>query len=152
MASSVVALRRHRKRVVTTPEETPSAVLTHLALAITRYIRQLRKDELPVPSMVDELAACLTLYVRTRQAATGVDGDYGTPRDIPVVRRLLITKAEAAEQLGVSVRTVERLIAAGRLPLVHVEGAARLRVVDLEAYVNALVPPDTEQSERGNEV
>ena len=152
MASSVVALRRHRKRVVTTPEETPSAVLTHLALAITRYIRQLRKDELPVPSMVDELAACLTLYVRTRQAATGVDGDYGTPRDIPVVRRLLITKAEAAEQLGVSVRTVERLIASGRLPLVHVEGAARLRVVDLEAYVNALVPPDTEQSERGNEV
>ena len=152
MASSVVALRRHRKRVVTTPEETPSAVLTHLALAITRYIRQLRKDELPVPSMVDELAACLTLYVRTRQAATGVDGDYGTPRDIPVVRRLLITKAEAAEQLGVSVRTVERLIAAGRLPLVRVEGAARLRVVDLEAYVNALVPPDTEQSERGNEV
>ena len=152
MAPSVVALRRHRKRVVTTPEETPSAVLTHLALAITRYIRQLRKDELPVPSMVDELAACLTLYVRTRQAATGVDGDYGTPHDIPVVRRLLITKAEAAEQLGVSVRTVERLIAAGRLPLVHVEGAARLRVADLEAYVDALVPPDMAQSERGNEI
>ena len=152
MAPSVVTLRRHRERVLTTPEETPSAVLTHLALAITRYIRQLRKDELPVPSMVDELAACLTLYVRTRQAATGVNGDYGTPHDVPVVRRLLITKAEAAEQLGVSVRTVERLIAAGRLPLVHVEGAARLRVVDLEAYVDALVPPDMAQSERGNEI
>jgi excisionase family DNA binding protein len=68
------------------------------------------------------------------------------------VRRLLITKAEAAEQLGISVRTVERLIAAGRLPLVHVEGAARLRVADLEAYVDALVPPDTERSEHGNEV
>jgi excisionase family DNA binding protein len=67
-----------------------------------------------------------------------------------VVRRLLITKAEAAEQLGISVRTVERLIAAGRLPLVHVEGAARLRVADLEAYVDALVPPDTEQSQHGN--
>ena len=152
MAPGLVAVRDHRRRVVTTPEETPSAVLTHLALAITRYIRQLRKDELPVPSMVDELAACLTLYVRTRQAATGVDDDYGTPRDIPVVRRLLITKAEAAEQLGVSVRTVERLIAAGRLPLVHVEGAARLRVADLEAYVDALVPPDMAQSERGNEI
>ena len=152
MAPSVVTLRRHRERVLTTPEETPSAVLTHLALAITRYIRQLRKNELPVPSMVDELAACLTLYVRTRQAATGVNGDYGTPHDVPVVRRLLITKAEAAEQLGVSVRTVERLIAAGRLPLVHVEGAARLRVADLEAYVDALVPPDMAQSERGNEI
>ena len=86
MAPSFVALRRDRRRVVTAPEETPSAVLTHLALAITRYVRQLRMDELPVPPMIDELAAFLTLYVRTRQAATGVDGDYGTPHDVPVVR------------------------------------------------------------------
>ena len=150
MALGVVALRRHQRRVVTRPEETPSAVLTHLALAITRYVRQLRKDEIPVPPMIDELAAFLTLYVRTRQAATGVDGGYGTPQDVPVMPRLLITKAEAADQLGVSVRTVERLISAGRLPLVHVEGAARLRVADLEAYVDALVPLDTEQSERAN--
>jgi excisionase family DNA binding protein len=138
--------------LVTTPEETPAEVLTHLALAINRYVRQLRKDGLPVPSILDELATFLTLYVRTRQAATGVDGDYGTPHDVPVVRRLLITKAEAAEQLGISVRTVERLIAAGRLPLVHVEGAARLRVADLEAYVDALVPLDTDQSEHETEV
>ena len=150
MAHGVVALRRHQRRVVTRPEETPSAVLTHLALAITRYVRQLRKDEIPVPPMIDELAAFLTLYVRTRQAATGVDGDNGTSQDMPVMPRLLITKAEAAEQLGVSVRTVERLIAAGRLPLVHVEGAARLRVADLEAYVDALVPLDTDHSERAN--
>ena len=52
--------------------------------------------------------------------------------------RLLITKSEAAEQLGVSVRTIERLISAGRLPLVHVEGAARVRGTDLEAYVQGL--------------
>ena len=150
MAHGVVALRRHQRRVVTRPEETPSAVLTHLALAITRYVRQLRKDEIPVPPMIDELAAFLTLYVRTRHAVTGVDRDYGTSQDVPVMRRLLITKAEAADQLGVSVRTVERLISGGRLRLVHVEGAARLRVADLEAYVDALVPLDTEQSERGN--
>jgi excisionase family DNA binding protein len=153
MSLGVVAVRRHRRRVVTTPDETPSAVLTHLALAITRYARQLRIDGLPVPPIIDELAAFLTLYVRTRQAATCVDGNYGTPQDVPVMMpRLLITKAEAAEQLGISVRTVERLIAAGRLPLVHVEGAARLRVADLEAYVDALVPLDTEQSEHGNKV
>jgi excisionase family DNA binding protein len=52
--------------------------------------------------------------------------------------RLLLTKSEAAEQLGVSVRTIERLISAGRLPLVHVEGAARVRVADLGAYVQGL--------------
>jgi excisionase family DNA binding protein len=53
-------------------------------------------------------------------------------------RRLLITKSDAAEQLGVSLRTIERLISSGRLPLVHVEGAARVRVTDLEAYVQGL--------------
>jgi excisionase family DNA binding protein len=151
MALGVVAVHRQRRRVVTVPDETPSGVLTHLALAITRYARQLRNDGLPVPPTLDELAAFLTMYVRTRHAATGVDGEYETPEDVPVMPRLLITKAEAAERLGVSVRTVERLIAAGRLPLVHVEGAARLRVADLEAYVDALVP-ETEQSDREDEV
>jgi len=53
-------------------------------------------------------------------------------------RRLLITKSDAAELLGVSLRTIERLISAGRLPLVHVEGSARVRVTDLEAYVQGL--------------
>jgi len=51
---------------------------------------------------------------------------------------LLLTKGEAAERLGVSVRTIERLVAAGRLPLVHIESAARFRVSDLEAYVHDL--------------
>ena len=151
MAHGVVALRRRQRRVVTTPEETPSAVLTHLALAITRYTRQLRNDGLPVPPTLDELAAFLTIYVRTRHTATGVDGEYGAPEDVPMMPRLLITKAEAAERLAVSVRTVERLITAGRLPLVHVEGAARLRVADLEAYVDALIP-ETERSEREDEI
>jgi excisionase family DNA binding protein len=150
MALGVVAVRRQRRRVVTAPGEGPSGVLTHLAVAITRYARQLRNDGLPVPPTLDELAAFLTLYVRTRHAATGVDGGFGTPQAVPMMSRLLITKAEAAERLAVSVRTVERLITAGRLPLVHVEGAARLRVADLEAYVDALVPLDTEQYERGN--
>jgi excisionase family DNA binding protein len=66
--------------------------------------------------------------------------------------RLLITKSEAAEQLGVSLRTIERLIAAGQLPLVHVAGAARVRVADLGAYVQSLdadrrtVPSSTEDT------
>ena len=52
--------------------------------------------------------------------------------------RLLITKGEAAERLGVSIRTVERLVAAGRLRQLHVERLARFRVSDLEAYVDSL--------------
>jgi excisionase family DNA binding protein len=111
----------------------------------------LRKEGLSVPSMVDELAAFMTQYVRTRQAATGVDGDAWALEDVLVVPRLLITKAEAAEQLGVSIRTVERLITAGKLPLVHVEGAARLRVADLKTYVDSLVPSDAAQPAPRNE-
>ena len=45
---------------------------------------------------------------------------------------------EAAQRLCVSVRTVERLVATGRLPQVRVERLARFRVSDLEAYVNSL--------------
>jgi hypothetical protein len=38
--------------------------------------------------------------------------------------------------LGVSVRTIERLVATGRPRQVHVERLARCRVRDLEAYVD----------------
>jgi excisionase family DNA binding protein len=54
-----------------------------------------------------------------------------------VTDRLLLTKPEAAERLGVSIRTVERLVAGGRLPQLHVGRAVRLRVSDLEAYVQS---------------
>jgi excisionase family DNA binding protein len=64
--------------------------------------------------------------------------------------RLLITKSEAAEQLGVSLRTIERLISAGRLPLVHVEGAARVRLADLGAYVQSLDESRTTPSHAEN--
>ena len=129
-----------------TPDETSAPMSTHLALALTRYVRQLRKDGLPVPLALDELAAFLTLYVKSQQAAPRAVSDVDISHEVLVVRRLLITKAEAAERLGVSVRTVERLISAGKLPLVHVEGAARLRTADLETYVDTLASPDTAHS------
>ncbi|MES2659207.1 MAG: helix-turn-helix domain-containing protein [Verrucomicrobiota bacterium] len=40
----------------------------------------------------------------------------------------LITKPEAAERLGVKVRTVERLIAAGELQKQKIAGCVRLRL------------------------
>ena len=55
-----------------------------------------------------------------------------------VPRLLLVTKSDAADQLGISLRTIEGPISSGQLPLVHVEGAARLRVSDLEAFVQRL--------------
>ena len=63
--------------------------------------------------------------------------------------QLLITKGEAAERLGVSVRTLERLVATGRVPQVHIERLARFRVKDLESYVDGLPesrPDDVDQA------
>lgn len=131
--------------------EQSGEILTHLAVALTRHIRQLRHDGLRVPTSIDELAAILMHCVRTRPAPTSLDEVQPAADDGAVAGRLLVTKAEAAEQLGVSVRTVERLVAAGRLPLLHIEGAARIRVADIVAYVDSLVssqvaarPPDDE--------
>ena len=116
----------------------PPGLVKHLAVALSRHVRDLRQAGRVVPAEVDELATFLAHAVRTRPHATPVD-DGSDPGHSPGVEdRLLVTKGEAAGRLGVSVRTIERLVAAGRLPLVHVERAARFRVADLEAFVHDL--------------
>jgi excisionase family DNA binding protein len=112
--------------------------MAHLALALTRYARHLRQDRLSVPPAIDELAALVLRCARARPTTTRVDDEEPRTQGGAVVRQLLLTKAEAAESLRVSVRTVERLIASGQLPLLHVEGASRLRLADVEAYVDSL--------------
>ena len=49
---------------------------------------------------------------------------------------LLLTIAQAADCLSVSSRTVRRLIAAGELAPVKIGRALRLRVTDLQSYVD----------------
>jgi excisionase family DNA binding protein len=121
-----------------------------LAFALSGHVRRLHFQGIPVPSDVEELALFLRQLARSRQepplvAVASERRNYSRMPD-----QLLITKGEAAERLGVSVRTVERLVATGRLPQVHVERSARFRVKDLESYVEGLpaAPPDAaEQGE-----
>jgi excisionase family DNA binding protein len=129
---------------VPTAAPTPR-IIRHLAFALPLHVRQLRQSGLPVPAEVDEWAAFLSHSVGVRPELTVVDHDLGGPQHASagprpqqghLVTRLLVTKAEAAERLSVSERTIERLVAAGRLPVVHVERAARIRVCDLEAFVH----------------
>lgn len=47
----------------------------------------------------------------------------------------LISKADAAEMLCVSVSTVERLIADGDLPVYKIRGQCRLMLSDVTAYI-----------------
>ncbi len=147
----VIDDRRHSERPPPSRPGSPfrdqaSGFLAHLALAMSRYARDLRRDRLPVPPSIDELAALLMSCARSCPPTTQVDDEESTTEDVAVAGPLLITKAEAGEYLRVSIRTVERLISAGKLPLVHVEGAARLRVTDVEAYVQSLAPAEPTQS------
>ena len=115
----------------------PSAeLIAHLVIALSRYRRQLRTDGVWIPAQIEDLITFLADRIRASQVLM-VD-PWRAPDPSAMPRRLLITKSDAAELLGVSLRTIERLISAGRLPLVHVEGAARVRVTDLEAYVQGL--------------
>jgi excisionase family DNA binding protein len=109
-----------------------------VAFALSLHVRRLHEEGLPVPPEVEELAALLTCVARGRQDPPNLAGETGAVHHGPVPERLLVTKSEAAEQLGVSVRTIERLVASGRLPQVHVERLARFRVSDLEAFAENL--------------
>ena len=116
----------------------PAELIAHLVIALSRYLRHLRAESARVPPQIEDLTTCLADRVRARRDVLLLDPWRAGSDPSATPRRLLITKSEAAEQLGISLRTIERLISSGRLPLVHVEGAARVRVSDLEAYVQGL--------------
>ena len=122
------------------PEEAVHDLLLHVTAALSAHLRQRRSEGRTVPPAFAELTTLLVECVRTRQEATGLYAAPFAANDAPVAPRLLLTKGETAARLGVSVRTVERLVAAGRLPLLRVEGSCRLRVDDVVAYVDALTP------------
>jgi excisionase family DNA binding protein len=52
------------------------------------------------------------------------------------LRRSLLTAAEVAEMLSVSLRSVRRLIKDGKLPIVHVGRPVRIRPDTLEAFID----------------
>ena len=69
--------------------------------------------------------------------STRVDGPHTHQEDLPtegVPKRLLPIEA-AAEYLGVSRATVERLVFRGELPTVKIAGSTRYDVEDLDAYI-----------------
>lgn len=57
----------------------------------------------------------------------------------------LLTRKEAAEELRLSVRQVDRLIKSGVIPTVILGTSVRIRRVDLEAAVARLAKESTEE-------
>lgn len=60
----------------------------------------------------------------------------------------LLTLAQVAEQLAVSLRTVERLVARGELAVVRVGRQVRVRPQDMDAYLDAARLPTTAERRR----
>ena len=111
--------------------------LAHLAVALGLYARRLRSEGLAVPPLVLEVAEWAGDCARNRQTATVLDA-FAARLDGPHMSPRLLTKADTAQVLGVSVRTLERLAATGALVPVRVEGSVRYRVTDVDAYVSGL--------------
>jgi excisionase family DNA binding protein len=142
MSSHAALHSRPPTSATTGPEVGFTDVLAHLAVALSIHERRMRGRGVPLPPLVGELAAFLRDCARIRQDATSMDRTSQGAHDHERAR-LLLTKGDAAMSLSVSVRTVERLIAAGRLPVVHVEGSCRIRVADIASYVEGLAVGST---------
>ena len=68
---------------------------------------------------------------------------------VGAARRLLVSPEEAASMLSVARSTVYVLIASGELPSVKIGKSRRLRVEDIEEYVDRLASAQRAMQRRG---
>jgi hypothetical protein len=93
----------------------PAELIAHLVIALSRYMRQLRAEGGRGPAQIEDLITFLAARVMALHDVPMLDPWRTASDPSAMPRRLLITKGDAAELLGVSLRTIERLISAGRL-------------------------------------
>lgn len=114
-------------------------VAGHLATAIRVHREWAARVGLRLPPELADMQESLTSAARQRQQTTELE-DLFRLRDRPVVPPMLLTHEQTAAALGVSVRSVQRLVASGELRSVAIGGSARIRVADLTRYVDQLAP------------
>lgn len=121
---------------------TPSnrQLFAHLALALGRYSNEVRREGIAPPSDLLVLAEFFRDCAQMRQGATPLDDPADLGNCGGMSKHLMLTKREAAAELRVSVRQLERILAnpAAHLCSVRVEGGVRIRRTDLDAYVAGL--------------
>jgi len=114
------------------------ALLAHLSLALGRYATDVRRDGLTPPPELLLLAELFADCATARQDATTFQEATGAGNDGPMKEHPLMTKREVAASLRCSTRTVDRLLASGKLTAVRVGGATRVRRSDLADYIAGL--------------
>ncbi|MCU1612776.1 MAG: DNA-binding protein [Frankiales bacterium] len=112
-------------------------VAAHLSAAVGDYRRKFRQMGMSTPEELEQLQDELSKVARSGLHRTDLDRLAEVADAAAVIPRLL-TYAQAARALACGERTVRRLAEAGVLPKVKVGGAARVRVADLDLYVDSL--------------
>lgn len=113
-------------------------MLWHRAKALQSWAQYVRsKGEEPPPELESE-ADQLLQVVTGGLGRTALDALEATVQSL-TMDPLLLTYQAAADRLGVSTRTVRRLVERGALPVVDPTGSApRIHVDDLEEYAQSL--------------
>ena len=109
----------------------------HVCIAIQQHRMWARTAGLALPDELDHLERALANRARRGQAGTPVE-DLWEVRHAEQVSPKLLSYAATATVLGVGERTVKRLVAAGDLTPVRIGGSSRVRVEQLEDYIDQL--------------
>ena len=104
----------------------------HVAAALKAHVAWCRRQSIPIPAAVVELLSALTMADASGQTRPGNQTAIPTS-DAGAV---LISFDAAAARLGVSTRTVRRLVAAGQLHAVTIGSRGRrVHVDDLTTFI-----------------
>ena len=108
----------------------------HLARALDAHRLWCRANGHSMPADLVQLVALLSMMASNGQSRTTSSAVDDLADTAPVV--IAYTFAEAGTLLGVSERTVRRLVAAGELRSISVASAPRIHREDLEYYAQRL--------------
>jgi excisionase family DNA binding protein len=108
----------------------------HLALAIRshRNARRARWEAVPAELVTLETALSSRLSRGQDSPSLAVPGAVVESSDVSP--ELVVTQAQAAQRLRCSLSTIKRRVKAGDLRVSRVGGLVRIRIQDLDAYLN----------------
>lgn len=102
----------------------------HLRRALEAHGRWCREQGIPMPDALRELTGLASVGQERPKHAAVVEFADAAP--------MLLDYGAAAARLGVSTRTVRRLVAAGDLRSVRIGASRRVHVDDLDTYTSTL--------------
>jgi excisionase family DNA binding protein len=119
------------------------ARLAYATRVLAAYAARCRTNGTPVPV---ELQALLALLANGGHRRPNLGPSTANGEDT-AMEALALDYRTVAGRLGVSDRTVRRLVRSRELPAVRIGGQPRVRTVDLQDYVDGLDPLGEDESE-----